>query len=234
MSTQAEGQLAQRISDLVRHKEAGAAVSCRPAFEILPVDFRHRQNPFKAYIFLCRYSGEIDGAEYSFRKCYARGCPHNLCPQVSQAVMIANRYLERDYAKLDQAGIEVPHELFSLDAMMLQFDKSQQEYSHLIALHDYIELARAGNQISVATSLELVPAVEHFDGQDTKMIFLMAEFEVFYLDETRKYERCLACYPLENESGERQAKIELANERLGLLYDEFKQAGMNIEQAFFQ
>ena len=78
---------------------------CRTAFEILPVDFQHRANPFSAHIFLCLYYGAIDGVTYAFRKCYARGCPNNLCPHVSQAVLIANRYLQRDYHKLKSAGL---------------------------------------------------------------------------------------------------------------------------------
>lgn len=84
-----------RVTDLVALKQQGAEVVCRTAFEILPVDFQHRDNPFQAYIFLCRYSGEVDRMPYAFRKCYARGCPHNLCPHVSQAILIANGHQNR-------------------------------------------------------------------------------------------------------------------------------------------
>ncbi len=93
-----------RIADLVGLKEKGSMVTCQTNFDILPVDFAHRDNPFQAFIFLCRYKGAIDGEEYEFRKCYARGCPHNLCPHVSQAVVIANRYLQKDYHLLEEAG----------------------------------------------------------------------------------------------------------------------------------
>ena len=90
-----------RVTDLITFKNSGASVAARVSFEILPVDFAHRDNPFQAYIFLSRYAGDIDGRKYEFRKCYARGCPNNLCPHVSQAVMIANRYLQRDYRRLE-------------------------------------------------------------------------------------------------------------------------------------
>ena len=83
-----------RITDLVTLKEQGFEVVCNPTFEILPVDFVHRDNKYQAFVFLCRFIGSINGQDYMFRKCYARGCPHNLCPHVSQAIMIANRYLQ--------------------------------------------------------------------------------------------------------------------------------------------
>jgi hypothetical protein len=55
------------------------------------------------------------GRIYAFRKCYARGCPNNLCPHVSQAVMIANRYLQRDYRRMEDAGLKVEKNLFTLE-----------------------------------------------------------------------------------------------------------------------
>ena len=50
-----------RVTDLIALKKKGLAVTCATSFEILPVDFVHRANPFQAYIFLCRYDGTIDG-----------------------------------------------------------------------------------------------------------------------------------------------------------------------------
>ena len=97
----------KRVTDLIEARRNGAEVSCETAFEIVPVDFEHRHNPFQAFVFLCRYSGSVDGRPYTFRKCYARGCPHNLCSHVSQARLIANRYLQRDYRRLREVGIEV-------------------------------------------------------------------------------------------------------------------------------
>ena len=62
--------LPNRVTDLIGMKTRRLDVTCQTSFEILPVDFAHRANPFQAYIFLCRYDGSIDGKEYSFRKCW--------------------------------------------------------------------------------------------------------------------------------------------------------------------
>ena len=51
----------RRVTDLVALFGKGANVSVSTGFEILPVDFRHGDNPFQAYIFLCRYTGQVDG-----------------------------------------------------------------------------------------------------------------------------------------------------------------------------
>jgi hypothetical protein len=203
------------------------------SFEILPVDFTHRDNPFQAYIFLCRYSGEVEGKAYGFRKCYARGCPHNLCPHVSQAVMIANRYLQRDYRRLEEGGIAMEKRLFSLQDMIVKYDSVQEEYGGVMAIHDYINLAREGNAVAVAVDLEYVPAVEHFAHTKNAQTFMMADFAVECLGKTSHIERCLACYPEEKESDERQQKIRIANERLKLLYADFNQAGIRFKERFF-
>lgn len=222
-----------RITDLVGFKKEGSSVTCRVSFEILPVDFTHRDNPFQAYIFLSRYNGDIDGREYRFRKCYARGCPHNLCPHVSQAVMIANRYLQRDFRRLEQDGIDIERRLFSLSDMMVKYDQAHEAYGSVMTIHDYINLAREGNDVFVAVNLEHVPAVEHFANTAAAQIFLMVDFVITSLGKTSRIERCLACYP---EAKARDAKIEktnLANERLKLLYEEFESASVKFEQNFF-
>ncbi|MGD8981050.1 MAG: hypothetical protein PVF42_05625, partial [Desulfobacterales bacterium] len=120
--------LPNRVTDLIGMKTRGRDVTCQTSFEILPVDFAHRANPFQAYIFLCRYDGTIDGKEYSFRKCYARGCPHNLCPHVSQAIMIANRYLQRDYRRLEECGINIEKRMFTLEDMIVKFNGYHEEH----------------------------------------------------------------------------------------------------------
>jgi len=222
-----------RITDIVGLKRKGATVSCRTEFEILPVDFQHRTNPFQAFIFLCRYMGEVDGEVYEFRKCYARGCPHNLCPHVSQAVMVANRYLQRDYYKLEQAGIEMEKPLFSLEEMTVKFEGYQEEHGPMFAIHDYINIANEGNDVSVDMDLEFVPAVEHFANYENQMIFLMVDFTVACLGKTYHYERCLACYPMEREKDEKPHNMDIANERLRLLYQEFDQASIKYEKRFF-
>jgi hypothetical protein len=223
-----------RVTDLIERHNQGSAVVCQTKFDILPVDFQHRSNPFQAYIFLCRYSGTIDGGSYTFRKCYARGCPHNLCPHVSQAVLIANRYLQRDYHRLEAAGIAVEKNLFTLEEMVLKFDRQKDDTASAISLHDYIKLAREGVAFTVKPTLELVSAVEHFDRFENKMAFLMADFAASYQGVTHHVERCLACYPIDNEAEERQAKVELANARLRLFYEELESVGGKAEKPYFE
>lgn len=222
-----------RITDLIALKKGGASVTCQVSFEILPVEFAHRKNPFQAHIFLCRYECTTNGREFSFRKCYARGCSHNLCPHVSQAVMIANRYLQRDYHKLEQAGIEIEKHLFTLEEMMVKFNGYQEEHGPVLAIHDYINIAKEGNEVAVDMDLEFVPGVEHFANYENQMIFMMVDFAVSCLGKTHHYERCLACYPMEKEKEEKLQKIEIANERLKLLYEEFDQAAIKYEKVFF-
>ncbi len=222
-----------RITDLVSLNMQGASVTCQTDFEILPVDFQHRDNPFQAFIFLCRYTGLVDKNPYGFRKCYARGCPNNLCPHVSQAVMIANRYLQKDYRKLEQAGIVIDKKLFTLEEMTVKFEGYQETHGPLLAIHDYITMATEGNPVRVAPELEWVPAVEHFAGQKQQMIFLMVDFVIDCLGSTHHYERCLACYPMNRENEEKAEKSEIANQRLRLLYGEFDTAGVEYQPVFF-
>lgn len=223
-----------RITDLVAFKEQGIEIVCNPSFEILPVDFAHRENQFQAFIFLCRFKGSIDRQEYEFRKCYARGCPNNLCPHVSQAVMIANRYLQRDYRRLEEGGIEIEKRLFSLEDMMVKYEDVHEAYGAVMAIHDYINLAREGNDVFVKLSLEYVPAVEHFANYKNAQIFLMVDFAITSLGKIHKYERCLACYPEDEEKEEKQEKVAIANDRLMLLYEEFELASVKYEKRFFE
>ncbi|MBW1749117.1 MAG: hypothetical protein JRJ37_00150 [Deltaproteobacteria bacterium] len=222
-----------RVTDLVALKKSGSSISCRVSFEILPVDFAHRNNPFQAFIFLSRYAGDSDGQGYKFRKCYARGCPHNLCPHVSQAVMIANRYLQRDYRRLKEVGIVIEQRLFTLEDMILKYEDAHEEYGTVMDIHDYINLAREGNDVSVEVNLEYVPAVEHFANHQNPQIFLMVDFAVSTLGETHHYDRCLACYEAEKEQQEKSRGTNVANERLRLLYSEFDQVAINYEKRFF-
>jgi hypothetical protein len=227
-------QLPNRITDLVALKEKGIEVSCNPSFEILPVDFAHRDNQFQAFIFLCRFNGSIDGHEYMFRKCYARGCPHNLCPHVSQAVMIANRYLQRDYKKLEDVGVQVEKKLFTLEDMVIKFDSIKEEQGPLLTIHDYINIAKEGNEVAVEMELEFVTGVEHFANYQNQQVFLMVDFAVTMLDKTHHYERCLACYEAEKEQQDRSQAINIANERLKLLWEEFDRALVKYEKRFFE
>ncbi|MDX2448251.1 MAG: hypothetical protein QNK29_13765 [Desulfobacterales bacterium] len=222
-----------RIADLVGLKEKGSMVTCQTNFDILPVDFAHRDNPFQAFIFLCRYKGAIDGEEYEFRNCYARGCPHNLCPHVSQAVVIANRYLQKDYHLLEEAGIDMERQLFTLEDMTVKFDGYQKEYDATLVIHDYINIAKEGNDVSVEVDLEYVPGVEHVVGYDNEMIFMMVGFTIDCLGKISRYERCLACFQMEREKEEKEYRINIANERLKTLYNEFDQTSIIYEKRFF-
>ena len=222
-----------RIADLVGPKKKGSAVTSRTSFEILPVDFAHHDNPFQAFIFLCRYKGTIAGEEYEFRKCYARGCPDNLHPHVSQAIIIANRYLQKDYRKLEKAGIEIERRLFTLEDMIVKFDGYQKEYDATLVIDDFINIAKEGNDVSVKVMLESVPGVEHFVGYDNEMTFMMASFMITCLGKIHRYERCLACYQTERDTEEKEYRINIANERLKSLYAEFDQASITYEKNLF-
>ncbi len=222
-----------RITDLTELKKQGAVVTCRTAFEILPVEFAYRDNPFRAHIFICMFNGTVDGREYTFRKCYSRGCPNNLCPHVSRAVMIANRYLERDYHRLDQIGIAVDRRLFSLEEMTVKFEDLHKDSVQPLTLHDLIAVAEKGRTFIVEPALEWVSAVEHFANEQTQTIFLMANFIIDSQGKNVRYERCLACYPAEADHEERQKRIVIANQRLKLLYEEFEFAGIQCERRYF-
>jgi len=226
-------QLPNRITDLVALKNQGLEVVCNPTFEILPVDFTQRDNKFQAFIFLCRFKGRVAGQQYMFRKCYARGCPYNLCPHVSQAVMIANRYLQRDYKKLEDVDVQVDKRLFTLADMVVKFDEMKETRGPLLTIHDYINIAREGNQVAVKATLEFVIGVEHFANYKNQQVFLMIDFAITTLGKIHHYERCLACYEADRARQEKAPKIDIANERLKLLYAEFDQASIQYERRFF-
>ena len=223
----------RRVTDLIEHKNQGADVTCRPEFEIMPVDFRHRDNQFTAYVFLCRYIGTIDGADYMFRKCYARGCPHNLCPHVSQAVLIANRYLQRDYYRLQQGGIAVEVKLFTLEDMVVKYEDLHETQDQLLTIHDYINIAKEGNAVSVEILLEYVDAVEHFANEKNAQTFLNGGFNVTTLGRSGHYQRCLGCYQTQLEHVEKKHAIKVANARLELLYEEFDKAQVVYAKQYF-
>ena len=221
------------VVDLVLLKEKGAQITVRNSFEINEVQFTHDKHPFQAFLFFCRFSGTVDGEEYSFRKCYARGCPHNLCPHVSQAVMIANRYLQRDYQALQKAGIEVERKLFTLENMLVRFGEQKDEFVSTLIIEDYINIAREGNDISIDISLEYLPAVENFANYKEKRMFLTGNFRVTYLEESHICQRCLACYAINREQEEKQMALDLANSLLALIYEDFDEARITYNKQFF-
>jgi len=222
-----------RIADLVEMKRQGFEVTCEPVFEIIPVDFTQRDFAYQAHVFLCRYGGTIDGEPYMFRKCYARGCPNNLCPHVFQAVMIANRHLSRDYERLKAGGIKVVERAFSLEEMMVKFDGAQEEVGPLLTIYDYIRIAGEGNAVRVDVTLEYLPAVEHFANYKNAQTFLNGDFAVQAPAKTGSYQRCLACYPTEREREEKPQAIRIANQRLTLLYREFDKVSIRYQKKLF-
>mgnify|MGYP003565554004 CR=1 FL=1 len=81
--------------------------------------------------------------------------------------------------------------------------------------------------------MEFVTGVEHFANYQNQQVFLMVDFTVTTLGKTHHYERCLACYEAQKEQQEKSKGINIANERLRLLYKEFDQVAIKYEKRFF-
>jgi hypothetical protein len=222
-----------RITDLVELKRKGAAITCSPVLEITPIDFSHRRHHFRAVVFIGRFSGTADKQQYAFRKCYARGCQHDLCPRVSQAVMIANRYLQRDYHRLEQSGIGIEQKLFTLEGSVVRMTALKDDPREAMIIDDYIHMAQGGDRVSVDITLEYVPAIEHFEYHQNRQTFLLADFTVRAQGKTAECQRCLGCYQTEREQEERPLQIEVANDRLSLIYREFDLSSISYEKRFF-
>ncbi|MBW1981159.1 MAG: hypothetical protein JRJ12_08040 [Deltaproteobacteria bacterium] len=221
------------VMDLVMLRERGSEIKVNTSFEINEVEFIHEKHPFEAFLFFCRFYGTVDAEEYSFRKCYSRGCPHNLCPHVSQAVMIANRYLQRDYVALEKSGIKVTKNLFTLEDMLVKFKDQEDDFVSTLIIDDYINIAKEGNDITIDVSLEYLPAVENFAHNEEKRVFLAANFTVTYLGKKHICHRCLSCYTMKNEKKEQQPALTLANNRLASIYAAFDEANIKYEKEFF-
>ena len=221
------------VTDLVLLKKKGAHVTVDNSFEINEVDLAHEKYPFKAFLFFSRFSGAVDGDDYAFRKCYSKGCTHNLCPHVSQAVITANRYLNRDYQALKKAGIKVKDNLFTLETMLAKFEEKRDEFVSTLILEDYINIAKEGNDISIDISLEYLPAVENFANHKAKRVFFTSNFNVRHLGEIHICQRCLSCYAMENEKEERETARDLANRRLASIYTDFDSANIQYNRVLF-
>jgi hypothetical protein len=222
-----------RITDLIELKRRGAPLTCSPVLEIIPIDFSHRSHHFTAVVFIGRFSGTADMEQYSFRKCYARGCQHDLCPRVSQAVMIANRYLQRDYHRLEQSGIGIEQKLFTLEGSVVRLAALKDDPREAMIIDDYLRMAKGGNRVSVDIALEYVPAIEHFEYHKNHQTFLLADFTVTAQGKTATCQRCLGCYRTEREQEERPLQVEVANDRLSLIYREFDLSSIRYEKRFF-
>ena len=223
-----------RITDLVSLKQKGHEVTVDNSFEINEVELDHEEHPFQAFLFFSRFTGAIDGKEYSFRKCYSRGCTHNLCPHVSQAVMIANRYLQRDFAVLEKAGIYLSGKLFTLEGMLSKFEEKRDEFASTMILDDYIHLAKEGNEISIHIDLENFAAVENFENQKEKRLYFSVNFAVTHSEETHVCQRCLSCCALADSESDIRFARDLANRRAAIIYEEFDKAKIKYNQAFFE
>ncbi len=237
METAISSPAPNRVTDLIQLKNQGETVTCRTGFEIVPVNFAQADVTFQAFVFLCHYSGTCGSRAYAFRKCYAKGCPHNLCPHVSQAVMIANRYLKRDFKRLADTGIQMPDTSFSLEKMMVKYDEidlGRDPFTGgMLTIHDYIHIAKEGHKVHIDVSLEIIPAVEHFAAKKNEQTFLMADFTIAALGQNSRFQRCLSCYPTARESDEKPLAVHTANERLKLLFKEFDQADIDYMPHYF-
>ncbi len=223
-----------RITDIANAKTAGADVVVETRFEILRVDFQHGNSPFQAYIFLAHYRGTVDAAPFAFRKCYARGCPNNLCTHVSQAVTIANRYLQRDYQVLNAAGIEIEKEMFSLDDMVVKFDRLKEVDQPSMTIPELVGLAQAGKKMSVDLVLDYWPAVEHFANQKNAQTFLSGEITARVGQKVYRCQRCFSCFATDKAAEEKPRAIKVANARLELMFKDFERVGINHKPQYFQ
>lgn len=233
METSSIARFPRRIADLIDVKAAGADVRLGIAFEILPAEFRHRRHPFQAYIFVVKYSGTIDGRPFDFRKCYARGCPNNLCTHVSQAVNIANRYLQRDYHALRSGGLDVTETLFTLEDMIVKFETLKEDEPVQLTIPELTAKAKSGKPITVDIELELIPTVEHFAHSDNARTYLSGNFKARTADGICHCHRCFACFDTDHEDEEKQTAIRVANARLALIYNEFKESGILYRLQYF-
>jgi len=223
-----------RITDIVDAKKSGASVVVQTRFEILPVDFQHGTSPFQAYIFLTLYHGSIDNHPFEFRKCYARGCPNNLCTHVSQAVKIANRYLQRDYKELDSVGISISQTLFTLDDMVVKFEQLKETDQPALTIPELVAMAQAGQQITVALSLDYLPAVEHFANQKNAQTFLSGELTARAGETTYRCHRCFSCFATDRPDEEKPLAVKVANSRLELMFKAFDRVGIAHQKKYFR
>ncbi len=98
---------------------------------------------------------------------------------------------------------------------------------------DLIEQLKGNASVSVAVSLEAVPAVEHFANQKNAQTFFTGEFTARIGGETYQCHRCFACYSTEHEARERPPAVGIANARLGLIYQEFDRYGIRHDTCYF-
>jgi hypothetical protein len=148
--------------------------------------------------------------------------------------MIANRYLQRDYRLLTQGDIKVENRLFSLEDTVVKYEDFQETHGPVLTIHDYINIAKEGNEVSVDVGLECVPGVAYFINHKNSQIFMMGDLTVTCLGSKHLCQRCLACYSAGREQDEKEAKMKVANDRLEILYSEFDEASVGYKRRFFE
>ena len=222
------------VMDLVLLKKAGHKVTADNSFEINEVELDHEEHPFQAFLFFSRFTGAVDEEDYTFKKCYSRGCTHNLCPHVSLAVTIANRYLQRDFAALDEVGIKVDNNLFTLEGMLSKFEEKKDQSGPALILDDYIHIAEEGDDISIHIDLDNFAAVENFEHYKERRMFFEANFAVTHLQEKHNCQKCLSCCALEDSEIDIQKARDLANRRAGIIYEKFDRAKIKYNRIFFE
>lgn len=234
METATTRQAPMRITDIITAKTAGASVAVETHFEIISAEFQHSSRPFQAYIFLAEYQGVVDDVPFTFRKCYARGCPNNLCTHVSQAVTIANRYLQRDYRELESAGIAIEPVLFTLDDMVVKFERLKEDDQPALTIPELIGLAESKGGMSAEITLAYLPAVEHFANQKNAQTFLSGDITAQAGEESYQCHRCFSCFATDRPHEEKPRAVKVANARLELVYDTFDRAGIRYAKKYFE
>jgi hypothetical protein len=149
------------------------------------------------------------------------------------AVNIANRYLQRDYQTLKSAGIDIAEVLFSLDDMVLTFDRMKETEPQPLTIPELVALAGSKEKFAAEIILDEMPAVEHFAGRHQAQTFLGGEIIARVGETDYRCHRCFACYSTEKASEERKRAVKVANARLDSVYREFKQAGIIYQPQFF-
>ncbi len=229
----AEDLVPRCIGDLFLLDARRHLVTCSAGLEIVPVNFFQHDSCLQAYTMFARFSGEVDGTPYTFRKCYARSFLKDSCRRGMQAVMVANRDLQRDYRRLSRAGISINKEFFSLQDLLIRQSSGDEPCCPPVTIIDFVYIAREGNLVNVEVLLNRVAAVEHYPEESVDQVYLMADFAVIALGNTSHCQRCMASFPAEAGEDEELAMIRVANQRLTSLYTDFAQAGVNYMERFF-
>ena len=141
------------------------------------------------------------------------------------------------HPKLFDAGISIKETFFSLEDMMVKYDgvdiEKKESTGGILTIHDYINIAKEGQEVAVQISLEIIPAVEHFANKKNEQTFFMADFNITTLGKISQFQRCLACFQTDKETKEKPVAILTANDRLKILFSEFDEANVQYSPLFF-